>query len=273
LFVWRAFTARRSAVDLRLLRLPTLASGTAIVTVLGAGLFGTLFLLPLFLQGLLGYSATESGLVLMPRSLAMAVLMPFVGRMYNRIGPRVLVGLGLALSAYSFFLLGHLTTQVGPWDLLVPQLWQGAAFSLIFVALSTAALADVPRPDLTAAAGLFNVARQVGGSVGVAVSATVVGTATTRFHSLLAEHLTPYDPAARMWLSRVTAAMVQRGADAGTASQRALALLDVSATRQAAVLAYNRVFIGVAFMFLLAAPLVLLLYRGQRTLDHSAPIE
>ncbi|TMQ67938.1 MAG: DHA2 family efflux MFS transporter permease subunit [Candidatus Eisenbacteria bacterium] len=254
LFIHRELTVRRPAVDLRLLEIPALASATAIVGVLGAGLFGSLFLLPVFLQGLLGYSATQSGLALMPRSLAMAVC----------IGPRWLVGVGLVVSAWSFYELSHLTTSIGVVDLLVPQVTQGIGFSLIFVALSTAALADVPRPQITAAAGLYNVVRQVFGSVGVAMAATLVSSGAEKFRSTLSASVTPYSPAARQWLSTVTAAMQARGADPATAARRALQLLDLDVGRQATVLAYNRVFVQVAVLFAVALPLVFALHKGRR---------
>src|SRR5512143_2371068 len=109
-----------------------------------------------------------SGVALIPRSLAMAVIMPIGGRFYNRIGPKVLVGVGLAVTAFSFWDLSHLTTDVGFWNIFWPQLWQGVGFSLIFLSLSTAALATIPRHQMTQAAGLYNVVRQVMGSVGIA---------------------------------------------------------------------------------------------------------
>ena len=272
LFVRRELTVRGPAVDLRLLRIPALASATAIVGVLGAGLFGSLFLLPVFLQGLLGYSATESGLALMPRSLAMAVCMPLVGRLYNRLGPRILVGAGLAISAWSFLELSHLTITIGVANLIMPQVVQGVGFSLIFVALSTAALADVPRPQITAAAGLYNVVRQVFGSVGVAMAATLVSSGAERFRSVLSESVTPYSPAAQRWLAMVRGAMQARGVDPMTAAQRALTLLDADVGRQAAVLAYNRVFVEVAILFAAALPLVWALHRGAAHEAAHAPM-
>jgi len=272
LFIHRELTIERPAVDLRLLKIPTLASATAIVGVLGAGLFGSLFLLPIFLQGLLGYSATESGLALMPRSLAMAVCMPVVGRLYNRLGPRTLVGVGLAVSAWSFVELSHLTTQTGIPNLIAPQVLQGLGFSLIFVALSTAALSDVPRAQITAAAGLYNVVRQVFGSVGVAMAATLVGAGTARFRATLSESVTPYSPAASQWLAGATAAMRARGADSVTAGARALQLLNVTVTRQATVLAYNRVFVEVALLFVIALPLVFVLHKSHGAGADAAPV-
>jgi DHA2 family multidrug resistance protein len=268
-FIWRELVARRPAVDLRILRNPSFASATAIGGVLGMGLYGSLFLLPLFLQNLLGYSAMLSGLALMPRSLAMAVVMPIGGRFYNKLGPRFLVGLGLVVSAYSFWALGQLTTEMGFWDIFFPQMWQGVGFSLIFVALSTAALATIPRPKMTAATGLYNVVRQVFGSVGIAVAATQLTTHTAIYRAELVSHMgTTQMVQAHHFIQMTAAAMRQRGLDALGATQRALAILDLRVTRQAATLAYNHVFLLVTLLFAISVPLVFLL-KSAKTEGHG----
>ncbi len=272
LFVWKELTTDRPAVDLRLFNNVPFASATFLGGVLGMGLYGALFLLPLFLQELLGYPAMTSGLALMPRSLAMAVCMPIAGRMYNRLGPRVLVGAGLAVSAFSFWDLAHLTADIGFWDLVMPQIWQGVGFSLLFVALSTAALATIPNPKMTAASGLYNVVRQVMGSVGIAAAASELVRSQMRFHDRLAQGVTIYSPTTQHWLHGVTAAMMAAGADAYTAGRRALDLLNLETTRQAMVLAYNHVLLLVAALFLVSVPLVLLLRglpRGGRAAEIS----
>jgi DHA2 family multidrug resistance protein len=149
-------------------------------------------------------------------------------------------------------------------DILWPQVWQGVGFSLIFVALSTAALATIARPEVTAATGLYNVSRQVFGSVGIAISATQLTAGVTRYHSILAEHAGVANAAAVSWLSSVTGAMMARtGADVQTARQQALKLLDGMVTRQATVLSYNRIFVLVSLLFVIALPLVFLLKRGH----------
>ncbi|HEX7079254.1 MAG TPA: DHA2 family efflux MFS transporter permease subunit [Candidatus Eisenbacteria bacterium] len=259
LFVWRELTAKRPAVDLRLMRNVSFSSATMLGGVLGMGLYGTLFLLPLFLQRLLGFPAMDSGLALMPRSLAMAVVMPVSGRLYNRLGPRLLVASGLLVSAFSFYQLSHLTLDMGAWDLFWPQVWQGVGFGLIFVALSTAALATIERPKMTAAAGLYNVVRQVFGSVGIAVAATQLTANATRFRASLSEHVTAFDDATRQWLSSAMAGVGGAASAAGDAGSRALALLDLHVTREAMNLAYGRAFVLVAILFVAALPLALFL--------------
>ena len=263
LFVWRELRTDRPAVDLGLFRNVPFASATALGGVLGMGLYGALFLLPLFLQQLLGYPAMKSGLAMMPRSLAMAVMMPIGGMLYNRLGPRVLVGTGLVISAFSFWDLAHLSSETGIWDILLPQVWQGLGFSLLFVALSTAALSSIRKPKMTAASGLYNVVRQVMGSVGIAISATELTRGRAIFHDRLAEHVTIYGAATQGWLRAATSGMMRRGVDAATASRQALRILDLDVMRQASVLAYNHVLLLVATLFLVSLPLVLLV-RGHR---------
>jgi DHA2 family multidrug resistance protein len=272
-FVWRELTARAPAVDLRLLRSPTFTSATAMGGILGIALNASLFLLPVFLQRLLGYPAVESGLALMPRSLAMLVLMPIGGFFYNRLGPRVLVGSGLVISGFSFWQLGHLAPNVGYWDIFFPQLWQGVGFSLIFVALSTAALAGVERERLTAASGLYNVVRQVCGSVGIAAAATLVSRGTVLYRSRLSEAITPANPALAPWLRAGEHATASLGGGALAASQRALALLDGYVTRQATVLAYNHVYQLITLSFLACLPLVLLLRKPKGHVEVEVGVD
>ena len=271
LFLWRELTTDRPAVDLRILRDKSFASATALGGVLGMGLYASLFLLPLFLQNLLGYTAMLSGLALMPRSLAMAVVMPIGGRFYNKLGPRVLVGAGLVVSAYSFWALGRLTTEMGFWDIFFPQMWQGVGFSLIFVALSTAALATIPKPKMTAATGLYNVVRQVFGSVGIAVAATQITTHTVIYRAELASHAgVTQTRLAQRFLRMATVAMREMGLDSLSSARRALALLEGRVTRQAVVLAYNHVFQLVTLLFIISVPLVILL--ESRTAEGGAEV-
>jgi DHA2 family multidrug resistance protein len=267
MFVWRELTIERPAVDIRILGNIRFSAATLMGGVMGAGLSGVLFILPLFLQNLLGYTAMDSGLALMPRSLAMLVMMPIAGRMYNRAGPRAMVAAGLLLIAFGYRQLAILTTDIGFWDLVWPQVWQGVGFSLLFAALSTAALGVVRKEIMTAATGLYNVVRQVMGSIGIALAATMLTHSEATYHAVLVEDAA--GPIAQQWLLSATAKMQALGADAGTARQRAFDLLDGNITQQATVLAYNHIFLLVAALFVIVLPLVLLLKRA----DHSEPIE
>jgi DHA2 family multidrug resistance protein len=272
LFIWRELTTDRPAVNLRILRNISFSSATTLGGILGLALNGSLFVLPVFLQNLLGFNAMQSGVTLMPRSLAMALLMPIGGRFYNRLGPRLLVGSGLLIAGMGFYSMSKLTTSVGYWDLFWPQLWQGVGFSLIFVALSTAALSTIPPPRMTAATGLYNVVRQVMGSVGIALAANTLGTSTVRYYAILSEDAGASSVAMER-LNQLTHAMAVQGADPLAAKQRALQILDGQITRQAAVLAYNHVFVLVSVLFFIAFPLVFLLRRGTPSGEVEIPVD
>ena len=263
LFVWRELAADKPAVDLRVLRNIPFASGTAIGGILGMGLNSSLFLLPLFLQQLLGYTALEAGLALMPRSLAMAIIFPIAGRLYNRLGPRLLIGSGLLISVYSFLALSRLSLDVSFWDIFLPQFMQGIGFGLIFVALSTAALSTIERPKLTAATGLYNLIRQVFGSIGIAVFASQQISGLTRNRALLAGHISVYDPITVSRFDMIHSAIASRSSDPVAMRDMTLKLLDNQLMRQASMLSYNHVFFLIAVCFLLTFPLVVLMRGGQ----------
>jgi DHA2 family multidrug resistance protein len=259
LFVLRELTAERPAVDLRILKDLTFTSGTFIGGILGMGLFGTLFLLPLLLEQLLGYPAFDSGLALMPRSLAMAMTMPLAGRFYNKAGPRFLVFLGLLISALSFWELSRLSLDVGFWDIAFPQFIQGVGFGTIFVALSTVALSAISKPKMQAATGLYNVVRLVFGSVGIAVAATELDRGTVRYGAALMRNVTEYKDTTLEWVRTLSEAMSAQGSDGFTAYSQALGLINTEVTRQAMMIAFNRLFFMVCLLFVLSLPLVYLL--------------
>jgi DHA2 family multidrug resistance protein len=167
LFIWRELSTSKPVVDLSLFLDGNFVCGTLVGAVFGFCLYSTLFLQPLFLQGL-GYTANQTGIILIPRSLIMAVAMPLAGKLYNSWGPRNILLIGLVITVCSYWQFSQLSLDVNGWDLILPQLCQGMGFGMMFVALSTVVLSTVAKPKLTAAVGLYNVIRQIMGSVGIA---------------------------------------------------------------------------------------------------------
>jgi DHA2 family multidrug resistance protein len=185
--------------------------------------------------------------------------MPIAGRLYNHIGPRLMIGFGLSLSALSAFQMGLFTADTSYVGLIMPQVWQGIAFSFIFVSLSTAALATVPRPRMTNATALYNLVRQLGGSFGIAIIATLLENRQAFVAATLNENLNPYNP---VFLERYTAlanALPARGIEQSQAGQKALALLNGLMQNQAAVMAFERAFTIIGLLFVITLPLVFLL--------------
>jgi DHA2 family multidrug resistance protein len=255
LFVIRELSAKRPAVNLRILKDINFSSSSFMGGILSVGVFSSLFVLPLFLEQLLDYPAYNAGLALMPRSLAMALAMPFTGRIYRRTGPRLLIALGLLVNAVSFYLLSLLSLDVGYWEIFFPQFLQGIGFGLIFVALSTAVLSTIERPLMTAATGLYNVIRQVFASVGIALAATCVTRGEIRYRAMLVEHVTGYNDATTGVIARFLSHVFTSGAGSTGTDMEALGLLERTVGRQAGMLAYNHVFFLIAVLFLVSIPL------------------
>jgi MFS transporter, DHA2 family, multidrug resistance protein len=263
-FTIRELTTDEPAVNLRILRDINFSSGTFLSSILSVGLFSSLFILPLFLQQLLGYSALQSGIAVMPRSIGMAIVMPTMGRVYNRVGPKVLIAVGLFINAFSFYQFSRLSLVAGYWDIFIPQGLQGIGSGLIFVSLSTAVLSTIEKPLMTAASGLYNVIRQMFGSVGIALAATFLTRGEVFYHAFLAEHVTAFRDIATDTLQQVSALLATQGVNASDTGAEALKLVDGLVTRQATMLAYNYVYLLIALVYLLAIPFVLLVRDAQQ---------
>jgi DHA2 family multidrug resistance protein len=259
LFIWRELTADRPAVNLRILKDLNFSSGTLIGGVLGMGLMSVLFILPLFMQQLLRYPAFDSGFALLPRGLAMAIAMPTGGRLYNKTGPRPLVGIGLFVCFISSYWLSRLSLAVGYWDIFNAQFLQGFGFGLIFVSLSTAALSTIEKPLMTAASGLYNVVRQVFGSIGIALSATLLSRGENMYRSMLTQHVTVSRNVTSDLTRTLTSYFYARGFDQVGADSKTLKVIEGIVMRQSTMLSFNHVFFLIAVLFLMAIPLVFLI--------------
>jgi DHA2 family multidrug resistance protein len=258
-FVVLELRARKPAVDLTILSNPSYTSGTMLGGLLGLALFGSIFLLPQFMEGLLGYTALQAGVAMLPRSLVMMVGMPIAGRLYNRMGPRMMIGFGLSLSAVAAFQMGYFTLDTSYAGLIIPQMWQGLAFSFVFVSLSTAALAWVPRPRMTNATALYNLVRQLGGSFGIAIIATMLESRQRFVAAVLSEKLNLYNPAFLQTHSAIASGLAAQGVAPSETGQKALAVVNGLVQQQAAVMSYEHAFFVIGLLFVIALPLIFLL--------------
>ena len=258
-FIWWELKTDHPAVDLRVLKDKAFASATVIGGLLGVGLFSSLFLLPQFMQTLLGFTATQSGLSLMPRSLMMMVMMPVGGILYNRLGARFMIFSGLLLSIYSQWIMGHFTLQTGASDILVPQLIQGVGFALVFVALSTAALANIPKEKMTSATGLNNLIRQLGGSFGTAYVVVLLTQHLAMARADLVTRTSAADPVYIQRLHGLAASFHASGLPIDRANKAAIAAIDGLINRQAAMLTCDYLFFWIGLLFFVCLPLVFLM--------------
>jgi DHA2 family multidrug resistance protein len=261
-FVIRELTAPVPAVDLSLFKDRVFLSGTLIGAMMFAILMSITFLLPLFMQTLLGYPAMKSGVALMPRALAMMIGIPLVGRLYNVVQPRIMVIIGVVLVAFSAYLMSHYTQETSSSSVVTAIMIQGFGFASLFVPLTTVALAGIPRYRLTDATGLNSLLRQIGGSLGLAAFATLLPHFVATARSGLSAHIYPGQPEAMARFGAIKSVLgVRGGLDAGAATTGAARILDGILAQQATVLAFERMFLfaGVAFLFVI--PFALLLRR------------
>jgi len=256
LFIWRELTVEKPVVDLSLFTDRNFICGTLIGAVFGLCLYSTLFLQPLFLQQL-GYSANQTGMILIPRSLIMAIAMPLAGRLYNSWGPRNILLVGLGITVCSYWQFAHLSLVVSGSDLIVPQLLQGMGFGMMFVALSTVVLSTIDRPKMTAAVGLYNVTRQIMGSVGIAIAASLLSNGQTLYRSVLVSHITPYNPLVRHWVAKLSHGFEHHGMSVLSAQKAALISISNQIDGQAQMLSFNHIFILMAVIFILSIPLMM----------------
>jgi DHA2 family multidrug resistance protein len=256
LFVYRELTTKDPAVNLGILSNLNFTSATLLSGILNLALMGSLFLLPLLLQQLLQYTALDSGLALLPRSIAMGLSMPITGRIYNRAGPRVLVVAGMLINAVAFYQFSVLSLDVSFWDIFMPQFLQGLGMGMIFVALSTAALASMEKRLMTAATGLYNVVRQVIGSMGIAIAATLLSRGERLNRALLVEHVNTARDVVTSSVNTISGYLLTRGVGIAEAKEKALKILDGSVMQQSGIITYNHIFFDVSMMFLLCIPLV-----------------
>jgi DHA2 family multidrug resistance protein len=267
-FVIRELTATAPVVNLRMFKDTTFASATVIAFVMFGMLMGSMFLLPVFCQEILHYTATLSGIVLMPRTLAMMAVSPFVGRMYNRVPPAWIVAVGVLLFAVGSWQLSHITLATSSSEMVLPLVVTGAAFACLFVPLTTAALSKIARHEMADAAGLNSFIRQVGGSVGLTIFATVFTNYSTEARAALASHVTLLRPEVGEMIARIKGVLVMQGMDPLSATAVAGKALYGRVAIQGTVLGFDRVFLMQGILFLCVLPLLFFL----RVPRHDAPV-
>jgi DHA2 family multidrug resistance protein len=250
-------------VDLRVFKARSYAVGVFLMTVVGFVLYGSMVLLPVMLQTLLGYPPLQAGIAMAPRGMGAFVMMPITGLMTGRFDPRKLLTVGLMVGGASLLWLSSLNLQAGYWDIFWPQLIQGIGMSLLFVPLTTVSMDPIPRERMGNATSLFNLMRNIGGSVGIAATGTMLARDSQSTTALLGAHVTPFNPAAQTMLAQMKQAFIAAGADAVTATNRAYAALFGVVQRQATMMSFVTIFQLLGVMFFALVPLVLLMKRPK----------
>ena len=269
-FLVREWMADEPVIDLRVFKLRSYSTGVFLMTTLGFVLYGSLVLLPIMLQTLLGYPSLQAGIAMAPRGMGSLIGMPTVGLLIGRIDPRRMVALGLIVGAGTLFWLGQLNLQAGYWDIFWPQFLQGIGLSMLFVPLTTISMDPVPKERMGNATSLFNLMRNLGGSVGIAVTGSLLARKQQVYINVLGGHVDAYSPEAQHALESARQGFIASGSDPVTATQRAYAATFGLVQQHAAMLSFVDVFRLLGVIFLCLLPLVLLMKRPRTTAGAAA---
>jgi DHA2 family multidrug resistance protein len=269
-FVVRELRARDPVVQLRVFKNRTYSAGVFLMTVLGFVLYGSLLLVPVFLQTLLGYPALNAGIAMAPRGLGSFLMMPLVGTLLSKLDPRKVLAVGLTGAAWSLYALSRLNLEAGYWDIFWPQFIQGAALALLFVPLTTATMDPIPKEQMGNATSMFNLMRNLGGSFGIAAATTYLFRRQQFHTSQLGARVTAFSPMARAMSKGVEVGMVAHGADPVTASRQAYVSIWRLVERQASMLSFVDTFVAMGLVFLLVLPLLLVMKRPRHTRGGAA---
>jgi len=254
-FILKELRDPRPLVDLSVFRSRAFSAGSGIGIITGFGLFGTALIIPLFLQNVLGFTATETGMALLPGAIATAISMPIASRLVARVDGRILIACGMLIFAFAAWWMGGLNQDSGYWNVFWPRAVQGFALGFLFVPLSTATLGEITRDRMANATGIYTLLRQLGGSLGIAILQFLQQRNEDNAYAALASSVTPANPAVSTYINDLH----------GTATQ-----LWQMVMLNATVISYDGVLRLCGVIFVLSVPLVFLL-GWRRAQTGAAP--
>ncbi|HZZ57900.1 MAG TPA: DHA2 family efflux MFS transporter permease subunit [Opitutaceae bacterium] len=267
--VWQLI-AKHPVVDLRVLRSRALATAATLTFVLGFALFASVFIVPIFVQRLLGFSAFETGMLFLPGAGVAVLLLPLVGRALMRgVSPQWMVVTGFLIVAVFAAMLGHLNLAAGPGQFFWPIILRAVGLCLLTVPLTQLAVSGLKTRDIPQGVALNNMMRQLGGSFGIAFINTFLDHRAAVHRLDLVSRLAPGDPATDARLAQITASLSHQGYSPWEAAHRAWAVVEMLVQRQSSLLSYLDAYRLVAAICLCCVPLILLAGR-PKTLDAAA---
>ncbi len=260
--IWE-LRSKNPLVHFRLLKFRTFAVGTALSAMLGFVLYGSILLIPLFMQELLGFPAITAGFWNSPRGIATMILMPVAGFLIGRRWDmRAMLFVGLFVSALGIFSFAFLNLNAGPWSFFWPQILMGAGLSFVFPPLATITVDPIPSEEMGYATSVIALMRNIGASIGISTVATLLARSRQKHQERLVAHLTASTPAMANFLARMKADFARQGASSVQAAQQAMALLYRLTLQQAAVLSYLDAFRLLGILFLIVSPLPGIMHRA-----------
>lgn len=246
-------------VNLRLFKDRTFGSGSIVMFFVFFNLFGSIIVLPIFLQTLMGYSAYDAGMVLGPGGLATLIVMPIAGFLITRVNPKRILGLGIFICALTTYMMSKFNAQTDFWHFVWPRVTLGIGMGFTFIPLTTLTLSHIPRELMGQASSLYNLLRNLGGSFGIAFVTTMVSRRAQAHQTDLVSHLSPYDPAFVTAKAKLGSALAMKG----QYNLPPEGILQREVLRQSSLLAYNDTFLTLSMMTLAVLGLVFMMERAK----------
>ncbi|MEO8373362.1 MAG: DHA2 family efflux MFS transporter permease subunit, partial [Candidatus Solibacter sp.] len=265
LFVVHELYTGDPVVHLRVFKNRTYAAGVFLMTMLGFVLYGSLLLLPIFLQTMLGYPALNAGIAMAPRGLGSFLMMPLVGTVLGRFDSRKVLAVGLVGASWTLYQLSNLNLNAGYWDIFWPQFIQGASLALLFVPLTTATMDPIPKEEMGNATSMFNLMRNLGGGFGIAAATTFLFR-RQQFHTQrLGEHVSNWSAQTQTFMHNAQSGMMSHTSDPAAAYKMAYGAAWGTVQRQSAMLAFIDTFRAMAIVFLLVLPFLFIMQRPKHS--------
>jgi MFS transporter, DHA2 family, multidrug resistance protein len=265
-FLYREMTAKNPILDLRILKNRNFGLSNIMFFIFGLAFFGNSFLLPIFLQNSLGYTALQAGLVFFPVGIIQAIMSPVAGKMTDKLNPKIPITIGIILTFFSMYLYKDLslTTEYG--GIMIPLIIRGFGLGFMFIPLSTVAINNIPKEKMAQATGLFNTIRQVGGSFGVAILGTLL-TRRVIYHTAMYSQSVNQHSAEFKHIQYALKHFIQQslGGAGSKITMRANALISQNLTNQAFVRGIADDFlVGAVITITILVPLFFLKYRKKK---------
>jgi len=265
-FIWRELTFRNPIVNLRVLKNGNLRIGTGLTFLLGFGLYGSTFIIPVYTQTTLGWTAFQSGMLMVPAAITTAFLMPIIGKILSKGVPQqFLVSMGMLFFAifcfWGYFILTNATPEQNFFWMLVTR---GVGLPMLFIPITSLSLSTLKGPEIGQGVAFTGMMRQVGGSFGVALITTFMARQNMFHRSTLVSKLSTDDPAVMARVHGMQQMFMAKGKPSNEALQSAYKALDYAVSGQAAVLSYMDVFYYLGILFLICIPFVLFVKRSKQ---------
>lgn len=263
LFIIVEFFAEHPIVNLRAFRNVTFSSGNLVMFFAFFNLFGSIVLLPIYLQTLMGYTATLAGMVLGPGGVATLIAMPIAGRLVTKVNPKGLLAFGIIVSAYSTYLMSQFNLLADFDTIIWPRIVLGVGMGFLFIPLTTLTMAGIKKEEMGNATAIYNLLRNLGGSFGVAFVTTVLARRAQIQQTNLVAHLTPFDPNYQMAAQKTSQVFEYSGLNPALADQGSLGIIYSKLLKEASMISFNDAFYILSVLMILVLPLVLIMRRAK----------